>query len=60
MADISKVRSAMFSDTQFDRSAAHQVRLHLHVRDIWVKMKAIAALGKMSLTELEELAAKLR
>ena len=50
----------MFSDIQFDRSAAHHVRLHLHVRDIRVKMKAMAALDKMSLTELEDLAAKLR
>ena len=50
----------MFFDIQFDRSAAHHVRLHLHVRDIRVNMKAMAALDKMSLTELEDLAAKLR
>ena len=50
----------MFSDIQFDRSAAHHVRLHLHVRDIRVNMKAMAGLDKMSLTELEDLAAKLR
>jgi hypothetical protein len=50
----------MFSDIQFDRSAADRVRLHLHVRDIRVKMNPMAALDKMSLTELEDLAAKLR
>jgi hypothetical protein len=44
----------------FDRSPVHQARRHLHVRDIRVMMKAIAALNKMSLSELEELAAKLR
>ena len=60
VTDISRVRSAMFSDIQFDRSAAHHVRLHLHVRDIRVNMKAMAGLDKMSITELEDLAAKLR
>jgi hypothetical protein len=60
VTDISRVRSAMFSDIQFDRSAAHHVRLHLHVRNIRVNMKAMTALDKMSLTELEDLAAKLR
>ena len=44
----------------FDRSPVHQARLHLHVRDIRVMIKAMPALDKMSLTELEELAAKLR
>ena len=44
----------------FDRRPVHQARRHLHVRDIRAMMKAIAALNKMSLSELEELAAKLR
>ena len=44
----------------FDRSPVHQARRHLHVSDIRVVIKAMAALDKMSLTELEELAAKLR
>ena len=44
----------------FDRSPLHQARRHLHVSDIRVVIKAIAALNKMSLSELEELAAKLR
>ena len=44
----------------FDRSPVHQARRHLHVRDIRVMMKATAARNKMSLSELEELTAKLR
>ena len=55
----SQVRD-VFRHSHFDRSSAHQARRHLHVRDIRVKMKAMAALDKMSLTELEDLAAKLR
>ena len=46
--------------SHFDRSPVHQARRHLHVRDIRVRLKAVPALDKMSLTELEELAAKLR
>jgi hypothetical protein len=61
VADIWRVTSATLSHIPiFDRSPGRQARRHLHVRDIWVKMKAMAALGKMSLTELEDLAAKLR
>ena len=44
----------------FYQSPVHQARRHLHVRDIRVMMKATAARNKMSLSELEELTAKLR
>jgi hypothetical protein len=50
----------MLSDIQFDRSAAHQFRLHLHQRNIKVKVKAMVTLDKMSLTEFKDLAAKMR
>jgi len=56
---VSQVRD-VFRHSHFDRSPAYQTHRHLHVRDIRVKMKAMATLDKMSLTELEDLAAKLR
>jgi hypothetical protein len=56
---VSQVRD-VFRHPHFDRSSVHQARWHLHVGNIRVKMKPMAALDKMSVTELEDLAAKLR
>jgi len=56
---MSQVRD-VFRHPHFDPRSVHQARWHLHTCDIRVKMKDMAALDKMSLTELEDLAAKLR